>query len=786
MALGFGTCTINTAGTQFTAPITGATGILSFTGAAASTGIFARWTHDGYVQQGNIPDGTYTISGTSLIIPIGATIPSDATTVQILAFGCNVQDTLADTFPGGVTTANVTNASTSAVNSALSPSNTNSAVNGTYADYIANGLSAGAPAVRLFTPIAGETVTADFILTISTATSYVNLLLWTLNNVVSFSVNIDNAGYTTFTTQNNNNGKTIGIATALGVGAHTISIKYVSASPWYFVTAPMLQVFGGTAVMSQGFSNSTNAPSTWAYLPTIGNTYEQQAFTDGTKTVNSKITLEGGSSTSGTNQAWTLSTGNIFPPSNLSGPSYSTHTPAVPADILLYCNDNSALYDLRVDNISVGQIAMGATGVLKFHSFASLLSGVSAGAHDYYIVTLCSPLAPSYMCSMLIVGTTLGTPPAARDLWGFLGDSNTAGNGVNSQYGTTFGPLHGFPYLVANKAGDGISQGVAFLNLGDSGATYKYFNGTGETPNPTESIEYLVNTGNILSGNNQGFKTVVAQAGINDANQQQGGRPHTTTTAAITSTGSQSVNVASISGFTNGLSYYVDIAGADPINSPGSQCESVVLTFSGGQATGNFTKTHASGVTISQPELMSKEMQGACFNVANGATGLSSVTKYLLIGVLPTSTTGNAGSFGLLTGTLGVVDYPNITYINTRIAATLQPSGSGNGNGAGTFLTAPQIAKTQFMDPGPLALNLAPGVYTVTTTADPPPTPLPSPKCNYKVNYNDPIDTIHLNGAGNIILANGILAALNPSPPSSGGIPGQSMSLSGGLSIGIV
>lgn len=763
MALSFGTCTINTAGTQFTAPIlntlgTPAIGLNFPGGAGTSTGLFLRWTHDGYVQQGNVPDGTYTISGSNLIIPIGATIPSDATTVQILAFGCNVQDTLATTFPGGVTTANVTNASTSAVNSALSPSTTNSAVNGTYADYAANGLSAGAPACRLFQPISGETITEDFILTISTATSYVNLLLWTTTNIVSFKVNIDNAGDTTFTTQLNNNGKTIGIATALGVGAHTFRITYASGAPWYFTTAPMLQIFGGTGVLTQPHSDSTNAPSSWSVYPTTGTGYEQQAFTDGTKTVNTKITLEGGASTSGINQAWKLSTGNIFPLTNISGPSGSIHTPAKPSDILLYCNDNAALYDLRVDNISVGQVATtGSTNNLKFLSFASLLSGVAAGAHDYYIVNLCSPTAPSYMCNMIIAGTSLGTPPAARPLWAFIGDSRVANVGVNGQFGTTFGPIHGFPYLVANKAADGISLGVAFLNLGISASTWKYFGGSGETPNPTLSTEFQVVNNNAIVGNNQGYVEVVAYAGINDARNIQGARPHTTTSAAITSTGSQSVQVASTTGFVNGQSCWIDIGGADPDNSPGVNCENVVVTVvDGTHLSANLTKTHASGAVIGAPET-SLQMQIAFFNVCNTCLGVVGL-KMVILGTGPTNVNGNEALYGeTATGANQVIGYSNLVYVNSRLIAALAPSGAGNGNGSGTFLTAPQIANTTYIDPNTLQLNLAAGSYDVTNNGTPPPTPLTPPQSNYFVNY---FDKIHENGAGNLIIANGILAAL--------------------------
>jgi hypothetical protein len=764
MALGIASGSINTAGNSSVFVVNGNTGILSTPGSAPITGLFLRCTLNGIPNtQIYIPDGAASITGLGLNITVpSAVIPATAANLNLEIFGCNIQDTLGTQFPGGGLNFPYTNSSTATVGASLAILPTNCGMNATYYD------TAGTPNRRTWIGglVGAEVPTFDTVLNIGTAGSSVNFLVHTNASAFSFSVSIDGSAYTVYTPQAFEVDNVIQISSSLSSGDHPISIKYISGT-LALNTDNVFQVYGGTATMRSPLSGTGSAPSFWA-TTYPASSFSQYAVTTGANAANALVTFETGTTPAGTNdpnQGWLLDTGYAWAFHGKGGPSLGINTVGTPTGMYVYLNTTIGLWDLRVNNISVGQEQMDTTAIMKFVNFSSLLPG-TGGATTLHLTSVAPVNNSSYIGSIIIVGTTLTTPPTARPLLIPIGDSRTAGVGVINQYGQVLGPLHSWAYEVAN-AGLGGSGGLAYINQGISGATYEYTNLTGETPTPTLSIEYAVVTNNIVIGNNHpgGVSYVVDYGGINTPRQQTGSLPHTTTSAAITSTGSQSVNVSSITGFTNGLLYWVDIGGADPYGSPGPNCEQVMLNFAAGQATGNFTKTHANGVTISQV-LTGQRMQTSFFNCLNTILSGSSTVQVLVIGMGPTNSAGNATAYGLLAGTNGVVDSPNLFYLNGLKQLAFAPSGTTNGgNRSGTYLTSPQIARVKYLDPVPLLINSTNNQnYVVTNNATPPPTPLPGTQSNYTVNYAG--DGIHENGAGNILIANGAIGAF-ASPATS-------------------
>lgn len=755
MALGISGIVLSSDGMTVTFTVTGGIGAISPT--SGITGIYIRGTDAAsplqQVQYGPV-DGTSTLSGTTVTVHLTGKLHSGVTSPDILMFACNITDTLSNTYTNNATFG-FSSAPAPAIASSIVPTNANIGMNCTYADFAQGALSGATnPACRLFGKQASEVVTIDFVLN-CTAISDVNILRWGNQAAFSFGVSIDGGSYTTFTPEVNNGSNAIQIATALSIASHAFSIKYISGDIYFFNTT-FLQVFGGTATMTQPYSDSASALSFWSMYPPHTVPYVQEAVTKGDKTVNTVFTQECGGSPSGTNQGWLNSTGFMYPPSNISGPSFSFHRATTPTFMSLYSNTTAGLLDIRVDNVSVGQVSFDGTGVMKLVDLTSALSGVT-GAHDYVITFVSNPGTAGYICSVIVSGGNFGTPPASRPLAYFGGDSRVAGNGVNSQYGNTFGPLHGIPYQTANKLLDGV-HGTAYLGYGIAGGTYG---------NKVEasgfSIDYQINTTNVVLGNNQGFSYGILYGAINDARQLQGSRPHTTTSGSVSAGSAVSIPVGSTAGFIDGNSYWIDVGGPDPINSPGVNAEKVVLHITDGThfSAPTLAHAHGSGVTISGLEVMSVDMQGGFFNCAQTLLLVSGLKLYV-VGTGPTNINGNEATYGLTaTGSNQVIGYANLNYVNGRLVAALATSGTGNGKGDNTtYLTSGQAGRSTYIDPGPLQLNLAAGSYDVTSNANPPPNPLTPPNSNYTVNY---WDGVHENGTGVLIIANAIIAAANPS-----------------------
>lgn len=735
MALSITSATIDSTGQSCALVIAGATGALSFPGGVGS-GLYVRNTLSGIIYEVSV--GVYSISGTTVTIPLNGII-SSGSVVNVLPFSFNLTDTIAATVAN--TTIGATNNSTRTANNiALTPSSLG--INGFFVDV------AGPPSLRLISNNGlSSDATIDFVLNCTDVTF---IYKTSLTVSAPFSVSIDGGAYSNVGLSIQGLVTIATLGTGLSAANHTFSIKFLGGTTNVGISL-FCQSYGGTGVMSQPLSGTASAPGFWS-TTYPASAFSQYEFLQNANSIKSNYTFECGTTASAVvGNAWNLNTASIFPVGTGNGMSFSFQIAGTQSVLKLFCGQNNACYDVRVDGVSVGHVTVTANSPTTYGyvDFSSFVSGLSGTNHNI-VITLVGFSGQPYIGSMIAIGAAITTsPPAARTHSIMYGDSITAcpfttsvaANGV-------VGYLQGWPYMVAN------SKNWAYTNRGVSGSATHYFNGSGETLNADAGE----NRTNVVTGCSHVPLVVIENYGDNDIRQvgaNSASRPHTTTTQVITASGSpQVVTVSSSSGFANGQVVQVDIGAADTTIG-GLNYESVTLTAAAaGTVTGIFTKNHSSGITISRPELLI-DFQTSWFNMTQAIlAGTPGTTLYYALGIFPTNDPGSAAAFGLTaSGASANVGSANFALWNNAKSKALTTSGTGNGKGDNsTYLTAPQAARCQYRDVVPWGLN---------GTTNP----------NYDVSGGAPVDYtsnyvaggLHPNDAGNGLanatnLGNGIIA----------------------------
>lgn len=757
-ALTIASATIDSTGQSCTVAIGGAVGILSFT-SSPGRGFYVRATFGGVTYE--TCTGTYSISGASVIVPLLGIVPSTAT-VSVIGFNGNLTDTLSSTAP--TNTVSATNNSTM-VATFLALDFSKLGINGFFASV------AGTPNLMQITNNGlSSDATIDTVFN-CTAVSFVYKSSLT---TAPFAVSVDGGAYNNVGTSDFGGVTIATLGAGLSAGLHAFSIKYLGGTT-YVDTDAFVQVYGGTGAMTQPFSGTGSAPGFWA-TTYPSSAFSQYPFLQNANSIKSNFTIECGTTASAAaGNAWNLNTASIFPVGTAMGMSFAFQVAGAQSVLKMFCAQNNACYDMRVDGVSVGHVTVTANSPTTYGyvDFSSFVSGLSAGNHSV-VITLVGLSGQPYLGSLTAVGSAITTsPPTARTHAILYGDSITACPFTTSVAANgAVGYLQAWPYMVANV------KNWAYTNRGISGSATHYFNGSGETPN-ADAGEHRTTD---ITGCSHVPTYVLINYGDNDVRQvgsNSAGRPGTTTTQAITLNGSpQTVTVTSSTGFITGQVVQVDIGAADPSSSPGANYEAVTLTgVAAGTVSGIFTKNHSSGIVISRPELVG-EYQASVFNMLNLiTTALPSVIIHY-VGTLPVQNVGQAAKYGLTSsGSTANVGSANLLLWNTAVTKTLLTSGSGNGNGSGSFLAAPQAAQITYHDSVPWQMNgTANPAYNVVTA-------------DYTTNY---VDVIHPNdnnnglpnatNLGNGIYALNVLAIFNTSGPiGSPDLTGGMQQLTGGL-----
>ena len=761
---------VDSTGKILTLNIAGNTGALSFPGGVAS-GMYPRLTYSGTVW--DLPPGTATISGTTVTFAMGGIVPQGATSCIAIASGFNLTDTASAT---------VANGNYTFVN--------NSTQVGTVISFSAS--SVGLSAYWVFNPgtpnylkfshsgLTATPATMDFVVNCTALTLSVQSNM----GVAVLTASVDNGGYSNLPFTTLGDPSIITVASGLAAGNHSFSIAYLAQNP-QIDTDIMAIAYGGTGGLSPPRSTTSPAPSFWSTTYPASGTLNQYTMMAASQVPASYITLETGTTTgSDTAQGWVLNGANVYP-KGINGPSFSFTISGPPTTAKLYVSETGAAIDVRVDGVSVGHVVVPNTAnSSQFVDITSLLSGISAGSHAI-VCTIVGYNSAPYIGSIYLVGATvLGTPPAARDHWVFYGDSIVAGPYTTSVANNgSVGFLQTWAHMVAS------ANNVAYSNRGISGSAVHYFGGTGETPNTNGGEHRATDVSNC----NHVPKKVIILYGDNDVRQVVtlgAARPHTTTTAAIVATGAQSVAVSSTSGFLTGQTVQVDVGAADPA-SPGASYEAVSITVvDGTHLSGTFTKTHASGITISRPEMVG-EYQTSVFNMLNTiVSNTPSTTKVYYLSILPVADPGNASTYGLTASGISCnVGAANLALWNQAIQNAIAPSGAGNGNGSGTYLTSGQAARITYLNTLPWGLNGTTNPnYDVSNNTTGTPTGTQTNYTTYYVAGN-----IHPNDAGNSLpnitnLGNGLIAqhllsSLTPPPLFRRGAGGRAGSRSSDVTI---
>lgn len=739
-ALAIGAATIDAAGKNLTLPITGiVSGSLSFT--ATPTGFFVRGNLGGALHQFTI--GTPTISGTNVIVPMLCTVPAGTTGFEVIGFAGNLTDGAGSTAP-----ANTVSISSAPITATPTSSPAYSGSNGGFHGYFAP--HAGSPNGMLLSDIGQPgAATYDTVWNVTSGPVDVNFPYYNNNGVSTFSVSIDGGSYVPVPFSAESSLVVGQLATGLGIGIHAISIKFTGTAAARLNTDILFQFFGGNVTQSQPLSTTVpttgSIPAFWSDYP--ASAFSQATVSDDTSTVTNQYAPETGTATGASNSnGWELSSGHIFP--LIRGSSIGWNCARAATGLRVYMDVTaSSTITLRVDNVEVGHLQVSGSGG-NLVDLTSLLSGVSAAAHTYHLTFASwgSGQGPA-LGSVLVTGTTVTTsPPALRDHWIFYGDSIVEAFGLDEIYGVSnpgIVGIYNFCYIIANRLG------VAYSIRGDGGTATKYLNGPGEANTSLNQQAGENRTSDVL-GCTHPAHTIVENYGSNDIRQSANailggageGRDYTTTTAAITGTGSaQSIPVVSSAGFLVGQTVQVEIGGPDFTLTPGANHEALPITAiaDGTHITLAPTKNHSSGIIIGYPESID-EFQAAYLHMLQQFFATLPSVNIVAIGIIPNQAPDGAFFYG---ETQDVINSTNIAAWNARKVAAF------------ASLTAPQQALCRYISPVGAGLN---------GTTNPNYDAYGGAPVNYTTNYVPASgDTKHPGVSGNALLGNYIYSVLSAS-----------------------